>query len=626
MISVRAALRGRWLSLAAGVVLAAGIGGSLWLSGGANQSSEPAEARRDTGRFQLVGVPPSARLFRVELQTEGLSGAQRLFTTSLQAGLLVRAVASDATGARFAAVMLEPKLSQAATGGDQPHLPVLEGQLGRAFEFSTLRSGAISEIALASGTDVTVARLIRSVLASIQVSDSEDGSDEWQAVEQQPDGSALVGYRYALDEGRLYREKLSLNRTRQQPAAVEAQMESARLVSSRGTVLLDARRRVTHIHSEERLSGKLPAIMGGSELLVTTLFTLSLPGDATARQAAALTVQPGQLRRPQPLDAEAGSSGPSYMADVQRIAGHTLPSILAELRRVDMQKGMSSAGTKGRLTIAAAALLRRHPEAVSQALEAIHDGAPDSDFLVSALGSAGSVEAMGALTTLLAEASDPVVARAVLRAIGDSSQASAEAVQAVAARFGDKQVGGLSRLMLGALAQKSRDETPTVSEQAVTRLLAALETETQILMIADTLRALGNSGDVRAVEAAQRFSNHASPIIRAAAAQAVRLVETVDAERVLLKLALDVSAPVRSSMLEACLSRRPTADLTSQVAQLTKLDADNNARREGIRVLVAWQADVPAAREALTWIANNEPNEKLRAVAAEGLARFGQDG
>ncbi len=277
---------------------------------------------------------------------------------------------------------------------------------------------------------------------------------------------------------------------------------------------------------------------------------------------------------------------------------------------------------RARSFVAASALLRRDPSAVTQATRVIHEGGPDAKFFVNALGSAGSKEAAAALTGLLQGEREAAPTREILRALGNVEHPAPETLTAMTQRFGDHEVGGFAQLMTGALAHSSEQSEPDVASAAAAALLNALAGEQNPLLIADTLRALGNAGDPRAVEVAARYAKDANPLLRSAAAQAVRRVVGSEADALLVELAADPEATVRDSAMNAALDRLPSIVLTAAVEQLARVDPEASVRRDAVRVLVEWQHDSESARDTLMWVAANDANDKLRQVAAEGLQRY----
>jgi len=386
---------------------------------------------------------------------------------------------------------------------------------------------------------------------------------------------------------------------------------------------VDAQGAITRMTLDETLRIDGVALLAAKGLLAKTHFTLAngraLPN---ASPIAASVLGVGR-----PVEAPTAVAGHDYWADLNRISGRSIKDIVTELGQVrsetsEMGDGRKrDGGKRARLYIAASALLRRDPAAIRDVLELIRGRGAEASFMIQALGDAGSEFAATALTDLLKSSQGIEETRSLLRALGSAREPSADTVAAMRSLFPKKHVGGLARLMVGAMSYSSRDRAPDLSAVAASALVEQLEQETDAMYIAETLRALGNSGALEALAAARKYAGHGSPIVRAAAAQAVRRVDDESADPLLVALMADDVALVRSSALNAALDRSATNTLLASVTKVTKLDADPSVRREGVRVLVDWSARLPTARDILVWVAANDENEKLRALAVEGLQR-----
>jgi len=323
------------------------------------------------------------------------------------------------------------------------------------------------------------------------------------------------------------------------------------------------------------------------------------------------------------MDDDSVNASHDYWADLSRIGGRRLADVSRELAQARADTDTKSGrAQRTRSFVAAAALLRRDRSAVSEAVRTIRAGGTESSFFVNALGAAGTIEATNALTSLLQNEREPSAMRDILRALGNAEHPSGAALSAMTDHFTDHQVGGFARLMTGAMAHSSARSEPAVASAAGEALLNALQGEQNPLLIADTLRALGNSGDPRAVAVAAHYIHDPNPMLRSAAAQAVRRVSSSEADALLVEVAADAESSVRDSAMNAALDRLPSVALSGTVEQLARRDLDPSVRRDAVRVLVEWQRDSESARDTLMWVAANEPNDKLRQVAAEGLQRY----
>jgi HEAT repeat protein len=141
-----------------------------------------------------------------------------------------------------------------------------------------------------------------------------------------------------------------------------------------------------------------------------------------------------------------------------------------------------------------------------------------------------------------------------------------------------------------------------------------------VAMLDADLRALGNAGHPDARKEIEPFIAHAEVRLRAAAARALRRIPGAEIDESLASMALqDTNKLVRRTAVDAMRKRSPTAVLVSTASQCARLDSDVNTRLEAVRALAHWSPAFPSARESLEWVAQNEPNERLRTIAAESL-------
>jgi HEAT repeat protein len=387
---------------------------------------------------------------------------------------------------------------------------------------------------------------------------------------------------------------------------------SSQATRSQQVAVLDEHGRVRERSGQDEFTLSQPSSEDGEIRLRTSVTLVPLGSERVAFAAS-----PGS----NPSAKEPGLDKPSAhsaVADEGRIAGHTVPSIMAALVR-NHEVGEAKGTSRTRLFSAAAALFRRDAAAARQAAELVRQGHREKKFLLSALAEAGTTES----ARLLADMLDSASLRAdALRALGRSAAADPSVVDKITAQFGDGEVGGTARLMAGSLAQRARDASPEASTQAVQALIKDYEAEQDVRVRADTLRGLGNAGDTAALALAQRAALSDNALERAAAAQALRRIPSDAADRILASMLDDSDPFVRRSVLDAAHYRDPTTLLEPSVERVARMDADANVRREAIRALVRWKDEVAPARATLAWVSQHDPISDLQKVAAEGLTRI----
>ncbi|HYP99039.1 MAG TPA: HEAT repeat domain-containing protein [Polyangiaceae bacterium] len=569
----------------------------------------------------LGGETGSVWEYDAELSLRTSAKDALVSSTTVRGALRVSVFGNDLL--RLRGQLREPKLTQVSGGSNQPTPPLepIERQLAEPFEFSMTPRSEATSFRFATDVEAFSSRLLRSMVAFAQVvREPTNGASAWDATAREPSGEFLIHYAETAP-GLIHWQKVRAEHWAIVTASLGLRVQQPTLVSSSADLHLEPNGMISALSFDEHDSIHEPALLGVPELDAVTHFSLSNARQVTLDVAA--TEAEKSLGPPRDMDDDSVNASHDYWADLSRIGGRRLADVSRELAQARADTDTKSGrAQRTRSFVAAAALLRRDRSAVSEVERTIRAGGPESSFFINALGAAGTLEATKTLTSLLQKERDPAATREILRALGNAEHPSSAALSAMTDHFADHQVGGFARLMTGAMAHSSARSEPAVASAASDALLNALEGEQNPLLIADTLRALGNSGDPRAVGVAAHYIHDPNPMLRSAAAQAVRRVPNSEADALLVELAADLESSVRDSAMNAALDRLPSVALSGTVEQLARRDLDPSVRRDAVRVLVGWQRDSESARDTLMWVAANEPNDKLRQVAAEGLQRY----
>lgn len=560
---------------------------------------------------RIGGRADSARRYGVEYRAELCSAGECTSLVTLSGALDVRARPVESNGDQT----LELQLTDHHTGGDVlSHLPSKEA-LATAMAVKIAPNGSVVNVSYARQVDVSTQRLLESLVRELQVQRApceQQQEKSWSGVERLVLADVASNYQSGNrpDEIRWKRQQILL--WKDQDGLLSINERTRELPHSEHVAHLDAN---GHVAS---LSGKDEYVLqaeGEGEMRLRTSVALSAPGaqGPTALVAGAPGAAPVEARFTQPASR-------SEIADAARIAGHDVTSILAEQKRGELV-GEQGGPSASRLYVAASALFRRDQKAAEQAADLVRQGHSQSEFLLHALGDAGTGETSALLAELLQDGATPQIRTAALIALGRVQVASAGVVEAMVAATSDPQVGGTALLMLGALAKGTREGSPESSETAVQALIGTYETSPVLLERADALRALGNAGSVAALATIRRAAASKNAVERAAAAQGLRLIPSDAADRVLATLMLDSDTFVRRNALDAALYRDATEMLVPVVDRIAREEKEATVRREAIRALVRWNAKTGSAAPTLTWIAQNDPEGDLRKVAVEGLSR-----
>lgn len=278
---------------------------------------------------------------------------------------------------------------------------------------------------------------------------------------------------------------------------------------------------------------------------------------------------------------------------------------------------------------AATALLRLHPERAGE-LAALYASARSDAMraqLVDLLVSAGTDQAQGTLRDILASPE----ARAnrgtweqLYPRLGLVERPSRESVHAVltdhtgALTSGDESARTVTAFTLGSMAGALRERDPALAELAGDVLLDDVHLAETANRRARALRALGNSGDPRAVDAARAPFSDPDPEVRAAAATALRKVHTAGATALLLEqLGTEASGPGQAALFDALAGRSLTPDQLGHVRSLlVERRLSPGAERRLLDLLAAERTASPELLQSLQALITNPgvaPANRVRA-------------
>ncbi|HMA91424.1 MAG TPA: hypothetical protein VKP30_02015, partial [Polyangiaceae bacterium] len=485
-------------------------------------------------------------------------------------------------------------------------------ELGVSFESTWSTQGAVVAIRYSKEVDTPTARMLEALTRELQVIVPEEPRQkvDWSTVEHLSTADVEAVYHADWQERKLHWRRGRVLEWHDNGEVFPIAQRSLQITNSEHRAVLSS-------------SGHIESIDGSDEYVLQTGGS-----DSESRLRISLTLRTKNAKVAAALEQQAPSAYPftlpgpkSIQADDARISGHTLTSIVAELERLRLVKGGDETNPS-KLFIAASALFRRDANVAREALGLARGGHSDSKFLIAALGNAGTAETAGMLAQELTQTSDSKFKAELLAALGTARVAEPSVVDAAVKQLADPTVGGFAKLAVGSLAHASADASPVTSKKAADALVSDFRASTTVLSRADALRGLGNSGNSVALAPARTAANSIDPLERAAAAEAVRLVASDSADRLLIGLIDDDSSMVRRAALSAMLYRNPTGDSVRSVQRAARVDPEGSVRREAIRVLVRWRDESIPARQTLDWVARNDPEPSLQTVAAEGLTRF----
>ncbi len=305
-------------------------------------------------------------------------------------------------------------------------------------------------------------------------------------------------------------------------------------------------------------------------------------------------------------------------ADVNRVAGATFDSLAKDLRDKDVHARNHA---QGRM----AALFRVQPgEALAAADTVLHDDLPDDARarILGALGSAGTPESQGALSSVIRASDAPPATRAAAAAslgLTDAPTEDSEHALVSAMSSPDSQVSSTAALGAGNLVQRMNAAGSGDSTSAVDALVAALQDAATDDQRTVALQALGNTGDPRALSAIEQYLAYPVAQVRSAAVFALRFMTGDSVVGDLGTAMTDPDVTVRRAAAGTLLFRSITP-LLGPVTHALQTDADVAVRLSIVSAMAQQLAQAPGLASALQWSADHDPAPQVRKAAQTALA------
>lgn len=603
----------RWL-IASACVLALSVGAGLAFRrmGHDPEPSAPREAPQPVAkRGWQVGQEVA---YALDLASRVSVGDAILQDVTLTGRWLVTATQVSDGAVTFAARVADPELTAPSAARLPEDAAKYEQELKLTLYFVTDPAGHLVEFRVPPAMSTFARGLLKAIPSYAQFARPKAAAREWSTEEADTMGRYTASYRCAFETSCSKRKTGYVELL----GGSYARPSAAKVVVSRSgfeySLASDAR--LLELSGDETLDVETGGGLGSMQAVSRIrLERTSAPSSLPREQLAALRTELGRLNAERPYGSEHGVRRTNL--DRARFGDRRLPDLLAELGRL---KKDGDQRERSRLYVAMTALFRQMPDQARQALTALRSG-KDADFIIDALGDAGTEEAQSVLRTALAETRDADRRRRIVRALGHG-EATDETVQLLVDLFDEHGLGGQARLALGAAAKGLERSDPERAAAVTNTIAATLVSETSPGLTVDGLRALGNAGGRTALPTVLSYLEHEDASIRAAAAQALRFVPGSDVDEVLVRVALeDESSSVRESALDATYYRDMSGTLVKGVAQSAKLDPEPSVRRVAVRSLAKWRRSSPHASDALKWVALNDANQKIREVAREALGR-----
>jgi len=581
--------------------------------------------------------------FSVLLAQSGQSGpppsmlAYRL-AASLTGQMDVTVVERGAASAEEWCVFRAPVVNLIVNGQAQTdQASRLASQLVRGFLVELRPDGAVIEVRMSADADAASQEFLRTFLAVTQIvlpPAGAAGSASWSAREEDHNGPYTAEYRIERDpthpERQVLRKRM-LGYLAATPAAElpgETQMRkvvtpvldlAARLdPGGAGLVALEATETQDTSVEGKHVAHSQTVLHLGRTALVTLLPEQLAAARARAARLAANAVSAPMFAPRSPSEVEAS-------IERTELGDATEPDLLARLATVDAAGADADRSETDALYLKFKALAYVRPDAAAPLgalLASDRVSNPSFVLLAGALGAVGNPEAQAALASAIRARPDDWPALSALVPELCTLPAPTEAAQAVAQALtasADTNISAMAWLCLGGMARGLATSAPERSQALIAELTTALAASSDENAKALMLQALGNANTALAMPAVAPYAASTSPVLRAAAMDAMRAIPLPQAD-VLLRQALasDADPKVRLEAAFALGFRDPDASLFAAEKAALASDRDEQVRTALLNDLGKLVGQFPEALALIQAAAETDPSDEVR-KAATGL-------
>jgi HEAT repeat protein len=551
-------------------------------------------------------APPSSMRFRIQGEW----------------GVGVVAVSADSVDARG---QLQPASFSMTVNGEEALAPdvrrAMLAALAAPFFMTLDRAGSVKLVHFERGLDALVQGLLRSLVGSTQFVAQGGPKDSWQAEELDSTGQYTAAYRRLAAAGQFEKVKQSYSRVATEKGLQPLGPEMRINVRSRATFALAEDLWPRSLEGQEHLEVDTGASMpaAGNELKVTLRLLErradpTLPGSLDARRAALSTI---------PLASFQGQAADPEEEYRQLLAGKRFDDLVRDLRSMPAEgKARDDARTVALERLRA--LFKLEPSEALKVPGALRSGMDPTAAspMLGALSAASTPESIKALVQSMDSGSLPALVRAdAVAALGMAGEPTQEGVDALRrfTRDADPMLRETATLGLGNTALQMRDQDSRGADALVEELSNAFRAARTPAEQALLLSALGNTRSPGALPAIELGLRSSSPVVRAAAVAALRIIPSPAVDPLLSsQLVGDPSPEVRKSAVFAC-SFRPLGPLLPALEHALRQDPADPVRAQVVNLLGSALSQVPQGIPLLQWASQNDRNPEIRKAAVAFL-------
>jgi hypothetical protein len=553
--------------------------------------------------------------YTVQLESEATMQGSPLTQFSLNGALELWAIDVSAERIVLRGKLLSPKLTTALPGKAE-EFRSLEPALMEAFAFELLPGNVLGQVWVPPARSGLVAG-IQKVLASA-VQGGDRGEPAFVVVEQDTVGAYRAHYQRDSARGSFEKRKLAYGRSA--PALGGPASQLPQIEESRGRIRFDENARLVSSSATERI---VAVGMTGS---VVSRSSVSL--ERTAVSVVAERPDPAALLAAlRPFDELTLPSKAPERTDAARIAGRSLPQVLASLRAqgeppTDPAAQEAFANQRADLFGALQGLIREQPSVAAQLSALVASDDALSPVLLDALSASGAPTAQRAMLALLPNkhlAAKP--RRMLIISLSRAQKPTRETTDALVRLLSDSSSRTQAMYGLGTCIRRLRsDGEARRARQLLDVVLAKLDQADSTVARVTALRALANAGDELAFPKVEPLLGSEDEEVRAAAVESLQLVNLPQAVTALADaLTKDPSREVRLAATRAMFAHEPSAPLVLATRTVAQKDQNAHVRLSAVRALGAWLTARPELRDVLTGIAETDSEQQIRDVAQSAL-------
>lgn len=519
----------------------------------------------------------------------------------------------------------------------QKNFDELQVELTKPFLFA-LEGGRLLQPRVSKGSTAFAISLWRTIAAALQVSLPPGGdSAPWQVEEEDATGEYMARYEGTSEPGVYHKKKLSYA-----PLILTAATDPARrpteviaeVLSSEGQVKVEQRRLEAVEYREQLRVASAPT----APTVAETRFTLVRRQTQPSAEAPDWDVLQSGM---QPADFSNIKASSSSRAEYNRlrIGNYTFDSALEELSKSAKHAAEPAAATalpeeeaqrKQRLQeqaaafSAMAALIETEPQVLPKAERLVRASSSGPKVaLLDAMATAGTEPAQKALVRVMNEAAlSKELRQAAAFAIMRLRLAEPATVAALAVHLKGGELQQYALYGLGTISRRLRENgEPKRAKDALQPVLGELDKPLSDPAKVHVLRAIANSGNVIAFERVRRLLSSKEPTLRAAAVDAIRLMDHPDVDNLLSeRLASDPDRGVHAATIAAIALRQPSEVLTRALTSALPGPMTVGLKLRAVDILGEWSGRQPELVRELEKVASTNELPRVREAARRQLA------